>query len=107
MEELETVLSKDKPLYILKHSTRCPISGSAYGRVQEYEESRGPESLPVYMVKVIESRPVSNAIAERLNVAHKSPQVILVKDGESVWSASHHGITVERLEEAAEKASVD
>lgn len=40
------------------------------------------------LVKVIESRPVSNQIAEDLGVKHESPQVIYVKDKAKYWTAS-------------------
>jgi bacillithiol system protein YtxJ len=56
------------------------------------------------MVKVIENRGVSNAVAERLGVEHQSPQMILVKDGQALWSASHHGIHAEKLREGIAKA---
>jgi bacillithiol system protein YtxJ len=52
------------------------------------------------MVKVIESRPVSNAIAEKLAVTHQSPQLILLHSGQEVWNASHHNITGENIESA-------
>jgi bacillithiol system protein YtxJ len=61
----------------------------------------GGEAGPlVYVVKVIEARPVSNAVAERLNVQHQSPQIILVRGGAAVWSASHFNITAESMNEA-------
>jgi bacillithiol system protein YtxJ len=49
------------------------------------------------LVKVIESRPVSNQIAEDLGVKHESPQVILLKGGASYWNASHWAITEEHI----------
>ena len=92
--------SKETPAFIFKHSTACPISSEAYRHVAAYADSAAPDEPGVYLVKVIEERPVSNKIAEVLGVAHKSPQLILVKGGACVWTASHHGIREERIREA-------
>ncbi len=96
--------SEETPQFIFKHSTACPISGEAYDAVQSYlwERSDGP---PMHMVKVIESRPVSNAIAEDLDLTHKSPQLILVDNGEAQWSASHHAIYADGIHEVAGSAA--
>ncbi|MCL4693538.1 MAG: bacillithiol system redox-active protein YtxJ [Candidatus Hydrogenedentes bacterium] len=104
LESLDACLSasKARPLFIFKHSTACPISAAAYREVTEYATGTGAEDPDVYLVKVIEDRPVSNKIAEVLGVAHKSPQVILVRDGQCAWTASHHGIRTERMREAVD-----
>jgi bacillithiol system protein YtxJ len=95
--------SEQKPVFFFKHSTRCPISSAAYQRVADYlaEGNAGK----VYLVKVIEARPLSNAIAERLNVKHESPQVILVHRGKAVWHASHGDIDAPALRTAYEQAT--
>ncbi|HEX72069.1 MAG TPA: bacillithiol system redox-active protein YtxJ [Candidatus Hydrogenedentes bacterium] len=82
----------DGPVFLFKHSTRCPISSAAYRRVQDYLQTAGDAAPPVYCILVIESRPVSNAIAERFGVAHQSPQAILIKNQRAVWHASHGAI---------------
>lgn len=92
--------SEGTPFFILKHSTRCPISAAAYERVRAFIPTAPPATPPVFLVKVIESRPVSNAIAEDLQLIHKSPQMILVAGGKAAWSASHHGIHAESITEA-------
>jgi bacillithiol system protein YtxJ len=99
-EQLDAALeqSNEQPVFLFKHSTACPISAGANDRVRQYVQA--DDAAPVYLVKVIESRPVSNAVAERLGVAHKSPQVILVRNGEAQWDASHHGVRAERMAEA-------
>jgi len=97
--------SSEKPVFVYKHSTGCPISRAAHSRVSEYENKTNGEGPDIYFVKVIESRPVSNQIAEDLGVQHRSPQMILVKDKAPVWSASHHSIRGERMQKAFEKAA--
>jgi bacillithiol system protein YtxJ len=88
--------SQSKPLCIFKHSTSCPVSAEAFEQFQSYLTHANPK-YDYAMVKVIESRPVSNQIAEHLQVKHQSPQVIVVKDGEAVWHDSHWRITEEKL----------
>ena len=99
VEEWESCLadSATKSVFVFKHSTRCPISASAHDVLTRYIEKAGATSPAFHLVKVIESRPLSNAIAEALGVEHKSPQLILIKDGQAAWSASHYGINAENI----------
>jgi bacillithiol system protein YtxJ len=92
--------SRERPVLVFKHSTRCPISAMADSVVRRYEAGDGTGRPPLYVVKVVESRPVSDEIARTLDVQHKSPQLILVKNGEAVWSTSHYNITAENIREA-------
>lgn len=100
--DLEAALSasEEQPVLLFKHSTACPVSGSAYQRVQSYINDAGEKAPPVYMVKVIEARPVSNEIAQRLAVTHQSPQMLLVQNRQAVWNASHGGIDGRSIGEA-------
>jgi bacillithiol system protein YtxJ len=95
MADLDGALaaSASSPVFIFKHSTACGASQHAFEQVEKYELDS--EHLPVYLIKVIEVRPVSNAIAERLDIQHKSPQLILVDSGKAAWSASHRAITAD------------
>ena len=52
------------------------------------------------MVKVIESRPLSLWLADRLQVKHASPQIMVVKNGTVVWRASHGSLRVPALVDA-------
>jgi monothiol bacilliredoxin len=97
-ECLET--SANGPVLIFKHSTSCPTSAGAYSRFMKWAQEKGDALPSCFLVKVIQSRPLSNEIAVRLGVPHKSPQLILVKDGAVAWSASHHAIGAEAIEEA-------
>lgn len=92
--------SDTRPLFILKHSTTCPISASAYRRVIDYLQAAGPDAPPVYLIKVIESRPVSNELAQRANIRHESPQCILLHRRSPAWHASHGAITAPAMANA-------
>src|SRR5699024_1337821 len=104
VEELNTVYeaSTDKPVLLFKQSTTCPISADAFAQFQEYLAN--DDAVEAFFVKVRETRPVSDQIAEDLGVRHQSPQVFVVKNKEAVWNASHTSITVDSITEALQNA---
>lgn len=91
--------SKEQPVCVLKHSTRCPISSAAYEQWNTYIAKAPNEEVEYALVLVVEDRPVSNLIAESLDVKHESPQLILVKQGKAVAHTSHWHITEDKLNE--------
>lgn len=101
LEDWENTLRKsgEKPQLIFKHSTQCSVSAGAHEEWTRYVAESSGEAVDFSIVRVIEERPVSNAIAEALGVTHKSPQAILVKDGRAVWDESHWRITYPFLNE--------
>lgn len=100
-EELEALLvaSRTSPVLLYKHSLTCDVSTRAINAVHAFLGTcQGP--LLARMVTVQTERPVSNAIARRLNLRHDSPQALLVADGEVVWHATHFRITVDAMRTA-------
>ena len=97
-EEIEEFVDEARDGVIFKHSTQCSVSDEAHREVTRFVE-QNPD-VPAYLVLVIESRPVSDAVGERLEVQHQSPQAIVVRDGRSVWDASHWEISAESLAQA-------
>lgn len=89
----------DKPLFIFKHSTRCPISAAAFDAWKKWLNDHQDSGIRQALVHVVEHRPVSNAVAGRTGITHASPQAILIVDGKSVWNTSHWHITYDSLEE--------
>ena len=81
VDEWKEVLtsSSEQPVFVFKHSTSCSISAEAWNEFQKYLQDNPNQQVYYVYVKVIESRPVSNQIAEELGVKHESPQVILVR----------------------------
>ena len=80
--------SHEEPVIILKHSNTCPISATAYQKLQQAEMS-GEISLPIYVVIVQISPEVSQKIAEDLKVTHESPQLLIIKEERLIYQASH------------------
>jgi bacillithiol system protein YtxJ len=96
--------SESEPVFIFKHSTRCPVSSRARSEVERYIDEAGETGLPVYLNYVVESRPVSNEIERSLGIRHESPQLFLLRAGKVVWHTSHGGIRSAAMVEAAESA---
>ncbi len=79
------------PLAVLyKHSPICPTSGMAYDEIRELR--RMLQDVPIYVVDVIRSRPLSRYIADRIGITHQSPQVIILQAGVPRWHGSHFDI---------------
>lgn len=76
---------------LYKHSNRCGLCYRSIKEVQKF--SREHPDVDVLLIEVVDSRPLSNLIEERLGVFHQSPQAIVVRDGEAVWEASHLAVT--------------
>lgn len=91
--------SREHPVLIFKHSTRCSISTMALSRFERsYQQESGFEP---YFLDLIANREVSNAVADHYKVTHQSPQVILVKDGKAIYDASHNAISFDEVKELA------
>jgi len=96
--------SEQKPLFVFKHSTTCPISAEALREFEQYLQEDPKKDISYVLVKVIESRPVSNQITEDIQVKHESPQAIMIHNKKAVWNASHWKITSKSIKEAMQTA---
>lgn len=90
-----TQQSHEKPILLFKHSTRCSISRMA---LKQFEREFDIEDkITPYYLDLIANREVSNAIAQQFFVTHQSPQVLVIKDGKSVYNASHSEISANKI----------
>jgi bacillithiol system protein YtxJ len=97
MDQLDEIVafSNQKPVVIFKHSTRCSISRMA---LKQFENEFDLEdSVDVYFLDLLEHRDISNEIASRFGVYHQSPQLLLIKEGKSVYDVSHSDIDAGEL----------
>jgi bacillithiol system protein YtxJ len=90
-----SLLSNEKPVIIFKHSTRCSISRMALKQFENEFDSK--DEVEVYFLDLLEHRDISNEIATRFNVYHQSPQLLLIKEGKSVYDVSHSDIDAVEL----------
>jgi bacillithiol system protein YtxJ len=91
-EIIET--SAEKPVVIFKHSTRCSISSTALSRL---ERAWDADQTPAFYLDLIAYRPISGLIAEKFDVEHQSPQVLVIDQGKCTYSATHWDISMDEL----------
>jgi len=102
VEQLQQIIleSGNVPVFLFKHSTRCPISHAAHDEYKLFVDSLGGGAVMCTDLDLLAHRDVSEAIAVETGVIHQSPQAILVVGGEGKWSATHGMITVDSLKSA-------
>ena len=89
--------SNEKPVLFFKHSTRCSISSMALSRFEQNAEQLN-EICALYFIDLLEFRQVSNKLEEISNVMHQSPQVIVVKNREVIYTETHSSIDAKEIE---------
>lgn len=83
--------SAEIPVLIFKHSTSCSISAMAINRF-ENKWTASPEACLVIYLDLLRFRAISNEIATKTGIQHQSPQAILLKNKQVVYTDSHSGI---------------
>ena len=96
-------LSYQKPCVIFKHSTRCSVSSVAKYRLESDWSFVADEVAP-YFLDVISQRAISSEVAKAFEIYHESPQLLLIRNGECVYDASHLDISVQDLRESFQPA---
>ena len=93
-EEINTIkeISINQSILIFKHSTRCGISRMV---IKQFESLFNEENkqLKVYYLDLLNFREVSSKLSEVFQVIHQSPQLLVIKNGISVYNESHYEIT--------------
>ena len=99
LEDINTASESEK-IMIFKHSTRCSISSSALNRLERnWNDERDSVKIKPYYLDLIAHRDISNKIAQQWNIAHESPQVLVIEDGKCTYHNSHMGIDYTELME--------
>lgn len=88
--------SNSKTQIIFKHSTRCGISRMVMNQfVAAYNLDLNAD---LYYLDLLSYREVSNEVGYKFQVIHQSPQLLVLKNGVVVTSASHSSINEIDLE---------
>jgi bacillithiol system protein YtxJ len=80
-----------------KHSTRCSISSMAMARFEENWNL--DNACKLFYLDLITFRNVSNLMAELTHVEHQSPQVIVIRNNELIYTATHSAIDARQIEQ--------
>ena len=93
MAQLEELIesSFSIPQLVFKHSTRCSISRYVLSDfISGYSFSA--QDFGAWYLDLLNFRSISNAVANRLEVTHQSPQLLVIKNGKVVAHSSHEQI---------------
>ena len=94
-DDLDTVLDADE-VVLLKHGAHCPISAHARDELAAFATSH--PDVTCASLEVTNYRALAKLVAERLGVAHQSPQLLVIRRGAVVWMAEHYAITARDVE---------
>lgn len=83
-----------KPQVIFKHSTRCSTSSMVLNRL---ERSSSTDSVDFYFLDLIQYRSLSAQVADKFQVTHESPQVLVIKNGNCTFDESHFAINMDEI----------
>lgn len=100
ISQLDDIITEsfNQPVAIFKHSTRCAISRMS---LRQFEKQFNLQhEINPYFLDLLLHRDISDEIVQRFNVTHQSPQLLLIKDGKSIYNASHESIDAARLSAA-------
>jgi len=97
LNEIEKA-SFTKTQVIFKHSTSCSISRMAKSRIESGLEELEKDA-DVYYLDLLANRSISNMIAEKWNVEHESPQILIIKNGKSIHDSSHNMISINDIQQ--------
>ncbi len=94
-EALQALIEKSNevPSAIFKHSNRCGVSHIVMKRLEREWDIAG-EDLDIYFLDLVNYRDLSDEIETVFGVRHESPQLLVIKDGKSVYDASHGEISL-------------
>jgi bacillithiol system protein YtxJ len=99
LEELDKLLGESaaRPVLLFKHSYTCGISAEALDELMAHLDNEALNRARYALVTVQTHRDVSNAVTRKLGVRHETPQALVIRDGQVVWSASHFRVTADAM----------
>lgn len=86
-----------QPIAVFKHSTRCGVSSMTF-RQFESNFNIENEKVKLYFLDLLAFRELSYEVAIRFQVMHQSPQLIVLRNGNTVHHSSHYSIDAGLLE---------
>lgn len=92
ISQLDSIAQKsnEKVQVIFKHSTRCGISRMVINQFVDQYDIETPVDL--YYLDLLNYRDVSQNVGYKFQVLHESPQLLVIKNGQTLAHASHGAI---------------
>ncbi len=93
LEQLDEIVKKStsRTQVIFKHSTTCGVSRMVLNMFEKNPILQ-EDGLDLYFLDLHRHREISNEIAQKFQVLHQSPQLLVVKNGQTIAHGSHGGI---------------
>lgn len=88
--------SSQAPVLLFNYDPYCGVNAAARREIVGLDAE-------IAVVDVDENHDLGQLVAQRTGVRHESPQMILLRDGKPVWSASHFNITAGSVRKALEQ----
>jgi bacillithiol system protein YtxJ len=106
-EQLQDIntMSETMPVVIFKHSTRCGTSAYSQRRLMNDWPAVASDTT-LFFLDLLSYRQLSNTIAEKYDVSHESPQLIVIWKGQAIANTSHHLVNVDFIQEVIENIEV-
>lgn len=98
-EQLEKISEAKDTQIIFKHNTTCPISKGVLRSLKE-EADLLPADTPFYILDLLTYRDLSDAVEQRFDVRHESPQLLLIKNGRCQYKQSLYNISPQETAQA-------
>ena len=95
--------SHKQPILIFKHSTSCSISSAALRRLERNWNENEMKDVKLYFLDLLSYRAISKNIEDQFLVEHESPQILLIRNGQSVYHRSHFDIDYKNVRSEIEK----
>jgi bacillithiol system protein YtxJ len=105
-DELDGIFRESalRPVFLLKHSTRCGASAAAWRDFRDFAAAHEAAPVGWAVLEIPERRELAEEVAQRTGVPHESPQILLLRDGIAAWHASRWRISGTALARALERA---
>lgn len=100
--QLEEIAKAKGYNVIFKHNTTCPISKGVRAKFEQ-EANSLTNVHSVYFLDLLAHRNISDAIADKFNVEHQSPQLLLIKDGTCTYNEALYDISAAATADAIAK----
>jgi bacillithiol system protein YtxJ len=86
-------VSHESPVILYLHDPYCGLSALAHAQVSQLDGE-------VALIDVHSNHDLSMEVERITGVCHESPQLLILNDGQAVWSASHRRVTAPAIEQA-------
>lgn len=94
LQQLEEIRekSKERPQVIFKHSTTCGISRMVLNMFRDNYRVEA-DKMDIYFLDLHAHREISNEVAIAFQAIHQSPQLLIIKNEETIFHTSHGAIS--------------